>query len=454
MLIHALYPLPRLSRIVHGPARVSSAWASLACWLALGLMASAADWPQWRGPAFNGSSPEAGLPSELNLSSNLIWKFPLAAASAATPIVSGDRVFVSGLDGDRHLLLTCLQRKDGAKLWEKTIGVGAAKSDRNNTASPSPVTDGKRVFALFGTSDLAAFDLDGNNLWSRNLGKEFGRFAIMWIYGSSPVLYDGHLFVQVLQRNPRPEDYGHALGDAPERESYVLCIDPSTGRDLWRQIRKTDSTKESQESYTTPFPYEGKDRRELIVVGGDYVTGHDLKTGEEFWRARLYEKRDDWYRIVASPVGASGLIYASGPKGQPLVAFREGGKGNVTETQVAWSSKEGHTDWSTPLLYRDRLFVVDGAKKTVSCFDPKTGVRKWSGSLGVSESVWASPTGADGKLYLISERGAVFVLEAGDEFKILSRTDLAEEPVRASIAVARGQVFVRTAKNLYCFGAR
>jgi outer membrane protein assembly factor BamB len=126
----------------------------------------------------------------------------------------------------------------------------------------------------------------------------------------------------------------------------------------------------------------------------------------------------------------------------------------VTESGIAWSSKEGHTDWSTPLLYRGRLFVLDGAKKTVGCFDPSTGARKWSGSLGVSEPVWSSPTGADGKLYLVSERGTVFVLAAGDEFKILSKTELNEEPVRASVAVARGQVFVRTARNLYCFGAR
>ncbi len=413
---------------------------------------AAAEWPQWRGPAFNGSSPETGLPETLDPKANLRWKAALPGPSSSTPIISGDRVYVASLDGQKNLLLLCLNRKDGSTRWSQTIGVGAATSGRNNMASPSPVTDGSRVFALYGTGDLAAFDKDGKSLWSRNLGKDYGKFAIMWIYGSSPVLYDGRLYVQVLQRNPRPADYGHALGDAPERESYLLCIDPATGKDLWRQVRQTDSTKESQESYTTPFPHEGKGRRELIVVGGDHVSGHDLKSGREFWRARLYSTRDDWYRIVASPVAVGGLIFASGPKGQPMAAFREGGNGTVTESHLAWANREGHTDWSSPLVYRGRLFVVDGAKKTLGCFDPATGQRLWSGSLGVTDNVWSSPTGADGRIYLVSERGSLLVLGAGDEFKILSRTELGEEPIRSSVAVAHGEAFVRSPSALYCFG--
>lgn len=412
----------------------------------------AADWPQWRGPSFNGSSPATGLPSELKPEGNLLWKAPMPGVSGATPVIAKDRIFVSSVDASRNLMLLCYSLKTGDKLWEKSCGIGAFSGQRNNMASPSPVTDGQRVYALFGTGDLAAFDLDGKPLWSRNLGKDFGKFAIMWIYGSSPLLYDGRLYVQVLQRNPRPNDYSHALDDKEARESYLLCVDPASGKDLWRHIRSTDSTKESQEAYTTPYPHEGSSRREIVLVGGDHLSGHDPKTGQEFWRARLYEKRDDWYRIVPSAVSVGDLMFASGPKGQPLVGVKEGGKGDVTATHVAWTSKEGHTDWSTPLVYNGRLFVADGAKKTLSCFNPKTGEKLWSGSLGVSETVWSSPTGADGKIYLISERGTVVVLSAGDEFKILSKTELADEQVRSSIAVVDGKVLVRTTKQLYCFG--
>jgi outer membrane protein assembly factor BamB len=415
---------------------------------------SAADWPHWRGPAFNGSSTDTGLPESLDPQSNLAWKAPLPGPSSGTPIIMGDRIFVGSLDAGKNLLLLCFHRKDGSKAWEQSVGLGPAVSGRNNTASPSPVTDGQRVFALFGTGDLAAFDVDGHKLWARNLGQEYGKFALMWIYGSSPVLYDGRLYVQVLQRNPRPNDYAHALGDAPERESYLLCIDPATGRNLWRHVRKTDSTKESQEAYTTPFPYEGRGRRELIVVGGDHLSGHDLATGREFWRGRLYEKRDDWYRIVASPVAADGLIYASGPKGQPMVAFREGGEGDITSSHLAWSARDGQTDWSSPLLYRGRMFVVDGAHKMLTCLDPKTGEKKWAGSLPTADTVWASPTAADGRIYVVSERGTLMVFGAGEEFRLLSQTQLGEEPIRSSVAVAHGHAFVRSPTALYCFGSR
>lgn len=423
---------------------------SIGCGM-LGWSVLAADWPQWRGPQFNGSSAETGLPAELSIEKTLAWKADMPGPSGATPVIAGHRVFVSSVDESKNLLLMCLDTGDGKLLWKKNVGLGTFSGPRNNMASPSPVTDGSRVFALYGTSDLVAYDFNGTQLWSRNLGKDYGKFAIMWIYGSSPLLYEGKLYVQVLQRNPRPSDYSHALGDREERESYLLCMDPLTGKDLFRHVRKTDSTKESQEAYSTPIPYEGTSRKELVIVGGDHLSGHDPKTGEEFWRARLYDKRDDWYRIVTSPVVAPGLIYASGPKGQPLVAVKEGGSGDVGATHVAWRSKEGHTDWSTPLLYKDRLYVLDGGKKTLGCFDPKSGERHWSGSFDVSEPLWSSPTGADGKIYVMSERGTVFVLEAGNEFKILSKTEFADEPVRSSIPVADHKVFVRTAHHLYCF---
>ena len=414
--------------------------------------ARAENWPQWRGPAHNGSSPETGLPATFSKTENVVWAAPLPGPSGATPAIWGDSIFVTSPDAQKNLLLLCLNRKDGSIRWTKTVGVGDRTSGRNNMAAPSPVTDGKIVVALFGTSDLAAFDFAGKELWKRNLGKDFGKFSIMWLYGSSPVLDQGRLYVQVLQRDP-PSDYAHAVDDKPARDSYLLCLDPATGKDLWRHIRKTDSTKESQESYTTPVPFAGKNGRSLIIVGGDHVSVHSAKTGEEFWRARLYEKRDDWYRIVTSAVAAEDLVIAGGPKGQPVVAYKEGGKGDLTANQ-AWSFKEAPTDWSTPLYYQKKLFVLDGGKKILSRLDPKTGEKKWSGNLGGADNFWCSPTGADGKIYCLNEKGTVVIAEAGDEFKILATIPLDEGPCKSSVAVSGGQLFIRTAKNLYCVGKK
>lgn len=413
----------------------------------------AENWPQWRGPSLNGSTVEQGLPSTLE-KSGATWVTPLPGRSGATPIVWDNHVFVTSPDSQKELFLIALNRKDGSVRWKKAIASGDQEKGRNNMASPSPVTDGKNVYAMFATGDLVAYDFDGNPVWARNLGREHGKFAVMWIYGSSPVLHDGRLYIQVLQRDT-PADYSHALDGKPNRESYLLAINAKDGKDVWRHVRKTDSTKESQESYATPLPYKGKNGWELLVVGGDHLSSHSLQDGHEFWRARLYEKRDDWYRIVTSPVAHDGLIYAAGPKGQPVVAFKEGGSGDVTTSHVAWRFNEAPTDCPTPLLYQGKLFVLEGNMKrerVLSCLDPKTGEKKWSGTFPANDPIWASPTAADGKIYLVSERGTVFVVGAGDEFRLLSRLDLEEGPTRSSVSIAHGQIFVRTALNLYCFG--
>jgi outer membrane protein assembly factor BamB len=153
---------------------------------------------------------------------------------------------------------------------------------------------------MFGTGDVAAYDFQGKELWKRPLYKDYGRFAIMWIYGASPLLHDGQLIIPVLQRDQMPPDYPLA-GGAPERHSFLLSLDPKTGKTLWEAKRVTDSTLESHESYATPVPHKGPHGTEILIVGGDHISGHRPKDGSEIWRARLYEKRDDWYRIVTSP---------------------------------------------------------------------------------------------------------------------------------------------------------
>src|SRR6185436_4882901 len=164
----------------------------------------AENWPQWRGPFFNGSTTEKNLPDKWSETENVVWKIPLPGQSGATPAVWGDCIFLSSPDAQKNLLLLCIERKDGKVRWQKQVAVGDRKQGNNNMASPSPVTDGQNVFVLFGTGDLAAFDFSGKELWTRNLAKEYGRFANMWQYGASPLLFKGRLYVQVLQRDPLP----------------------------------------------------------------------------------------------------------------------------------------------------------------------------------------------------------------------------------------------------------
>jgi outer membrane protein assembly factor BamB len=426
--------------------------------LAFGILAlvdaSAANWPQWRGPSFNGSTEEQGLPTTWDKTDNVVWVAPLPGFSGATPIIWEDHVFVTSPDAERRLLLICLDRKTGQRRWEKILATGNREVGRNNMASPSPVTDGKRVFALFATGNLAALDFKGNQLWARDLAADYRPFANMFIYGASPMLFRGKLYIQVLQRNPVPGGYAHARHEKSDRESFLLCLDPATGKNVFRQLRPSEAQGESQEAYSTPIPCESSASPEILVLGANYLTAHNPETGAEIWRCGgLNARGEKAWRIVPSPVVADGIIIACAPKRDPVFGIRDGGRGLVTGTHIAWQFKEFPSDCSTPLYYRGKLFVLDSDRRILTRLDPQTGDKMAQVNLGVREPFRASPTGADGKIYCVAEDGTAVVLSAGDELRILSTIAMGEAPVRSSIAVAHGQLFLRTARNVYCVAA-
>jgi len=415
--------------------------------------ALADNWPQWRGPHLNGSSDAKNLPDKLEKDSAK-WQAKLPGPSGGTPVVWENKIFVSALDQQsQKLLALCIDRSDGHVLWRKEVGQGVFTNRRNNMASPSPITDGKAVFFYYGNGDLAAFDLDGNPLWSRNLQKDFGNFNYQWTYGSSPLLHDGRLYVQVLHRDVPVQ--GPATGE--KAESYLLAVDPQTGKDLWRHVRPNDANAESKESYGTPMPLDGSPRDEVVLIGGDCVTGHDAKTGAELWRYGGWnpQKIGHW-RLVPSVVTAEGIVIACAPKAGPVMAITAGGDGDVSKSHELWKTKAFTSDVCVPLYYRNQLYVLDGDAKKLYGVELKTGKVKWSGSLGGGDVFRASPTGADGKIYCMNERGQVWVVSADEPFKILYKGDLAgaDWPTRSSIVAVDGNVLVRTSDTLYCFGQK
>ena len=414
------------------------------------------NWGHWRGPEFNGSTSEKGLPETWSKTEGVAWVAPLPGYSGATPIIWGDSVFISSPDEQKNLTLMCLDRKDGKVRWQKTVAVGDREKGRNNMASPSPVTDGKSVFVIFGTGDLAAFDFAGNELWKRNLAKEYGRFAIMWIYGSSPLLYrDSHLYdAGPPTRNPVPPDYTSVRSMA--RPSANLIFANLHRSEIGKKYLAATAPQRSVEGIAGIVRVADSGRfGEILMVGGNCTTANDAKTGAELWRCGgLNSHNDPFFRVVPSPVPADGMVIACAPKHEPVFGIKDGGKGLVTGTRIAWTFKDFPSDCVTPLYYKGKLFVLDGDKQMMTCLDPKTGEKKWDGSMGVRDIFRASPTGADGKIYCISERGTAVVLSAGDEFKILATMPMGEEPVRASIAAASGHLFIRTAHNVYCIGKK
>lgn len=433
-------------------------WILAAAGIAIGAMPARGDhdWPQWRGPNFDGSSEAANLPETID-KDKPAWTTVLPGIGNGTPVIAGERIFVSCADPQSAKLLgICVSRADGHILWQKEIGTGFVTNQRNNGASPSAVTDGKEVFFYFSTGDLAAFDMSGNLLWQRNIQKDHGTFNIQWIYSSSPLLYNGKLYIQVLQRDVPPGRKQAAVA-GPPADSYLLAVDPRTGQDLWSVVRPSDAVSETRESYATPIPFEHERRTEILLVGGDCVTAHEAETGKEIWRAGGWnpQKIGHW-RLVPSVTtdAADGLVFACAPKNGPVMAIVDGGIGDVTATHFAWKSlgkTSGITsDVCVPLFYKGSLFLLNGDKKTLYCLDPKTGQIKWSGDLGGKNVFRASPTGADGKIYCMNEAGGVWVVSA-DSFKILSQTSLDGNPSRGSIAVADGSVIIRSGEKLYAF---
>lgn len=414
---------------------------------------SGPDWPQWRGPHFNGSSKAANLPTHWSKEENVKWVTPMMGASGATPIFWGDRIFLTSLDKETFDLLgVCVDRNTGKILWQKKLGIGFSDEGRGkNLASPSPVTDGEKVIFSFGTGDIAALDFEGNVLWKKNHQDDYERFEYNFGYHASPLLHKGKLYVQVLQRdrgNPGPtREEGH-----PEF-SYFLCMEPNTGAYLWKHNRPSVAWDESREAYSTPIPFEFEGREEILILGGDCISGHDPETGKEFWRWGSWnpEHVGHW-RIVPSPLFYDGLVYAFAPKQGPVFGIKAGGNGTLTDDWVAWKLEEKTTDVAVPAIYKDKMYVLDGDGRFVTKLDPKTGEVHWRGRIGGKAVYRASPTAADDKIYMINEQGLVVVLGTGDEFEVLNEIDMGEGLCRSTISVTDGQLFIRTAENLYCIG--
>jgi len=418
----------------------------------------AENWPHWRGPHFDGSSTEKNLPAEFSKTNGVKWTATLPGPSAATPIVWGDRVFVSSTDTrTKTLRAICLDAKTGKELWNQEAGMGFNLDDRSTLASPSPTTDGQIVYYYYGTGDLAAFDFGGKQLWTRSLQKDYGQFAFNWTYGSSPTLHDGKLLLQVLQRDVPVRGRGRKEGP---NDSYLLALDPKTGKEIWKHIRPSDAHEESREAYSTPIPFQHNGRDELLITGGDCITGHDAKTGEELWRWGTWNPtRITHWRLVPSPVTGGGVVLASAPKGSPIYAVKAGSKGTIDDKDLAWISqdREVSADVCTPLFYKGRFYVVNGERssKTIARVDPATGKPDWVGDLGTRTIIQSSPTGADDKIYFQNFRGEMFVVAAAEQFKLLhvaAMGDEGDDQLRAAVAVSQGRLFIRTGSKLYCVG--
>jgi outer membrane protein assembly factor BamB len=293
------------------------------------------------------------------------------------------------------------------------------------------------VYVMTGIGVLKGFDFDGNELWMREIQKDYGKFGLNWGYASSPLLYEDSLYVQVLH------------GMKTHDPSYILRIDKKTGKTLWRVVRPTDAVRESPDSYTTPALLKYPDHVEIVITGGDAVTGHDPATGAEIWRGKGFNPdKNPAYRIIASPLVFDGVIYAP-TRVKPLIAFRAGGHGDISESHLMWKFENG-PDVPTPVT-DGRYFYSVGDKGILWCLDAKTGKEIWGGQRIKPAIYSSSPVLADGRIYISNEEGLTTVIKAGPKFEVLAENDLNDYTL-SSPAISDGHIFLRTAKFLYAIG--
>ncbi len=403
---------------------------------------SADNWPQWRGPALNGVSTEKGLPIKWSPTENIAWKVEMPGRSGSTPIIWGENIFLNVGTADKtgDLELWNIDRNTGKLRWKGHIAGGNHIERKQNMSSPSPVTDGQTVWVMTGVGVLKAFDFKGKELWTRDIPKDYGAFGLNWGYASSPLLHGGDLFVQVIH------------GMKTDEPSYLLRIEGKTGKTLWRTERLTKAISESPDSYTTPALLRYGNTTEIVITGGDVVTGHDPGSGKELWRMDgLNPQNNPNYRIIASPLVAGNIVIAP-TRERPMLAIKSGGRGDITTTHRLWSFNNG-PDVPTPVS--DGTLVYSVTDRGVAyALDLQTGNVVYGPERLRPDSYSASPVLAEGKIYITSENeGLTSVYRAGPKFELLAENPL-NDYCLSSPAISDGQLFVRTTGHLWAIGQR
>jgi len=392
----------------------------------------AEEWPAWRGPRGDGTSTETGVPTRWSATENIAWKAPVPGTGHSSPVVWGDRVFVTTcIESDRARVLLCFDRRTGARRWDRTVLTAPLekKNHLNSYASSTPATDGTRVwvtFLDFPHVRVVCYDAEGKEVWRKTPGQLHACHG----FCSSLIPYKDMIILNADQDAELP------------LRAYIVALDKATGAERWR-IDRPNRIR----SYTPPAIFEAAGRMQMVVSGCQCVASYDPDTGQQHW---IIDGPTE--QFCASLVYTDGLFMMTG--GWPekhILGIRPDGTGNVTETHVAWHLKDRKIVSYVPSpIARGKYFFLVSDGGIATCLEAETGKVMWSERLGRHHS--ASPVLAEGRLYFLDDAGTMHLVKAEPEFAVVATNDLGE-PCRASPAISRGQIFIRSTKALYCIGA-
>ena len=401
---------------------------------------SSAHWPQWRGPFFNGMA-RGDAPSVWSDTSNVKWKTEIPGRGFSTPAIWGDRIFVTtaiptgsgrGPVVEQRFEVLSLDRKTGKILWQKTARIATPHEGYHRAygsfASNSPVTDGRNVYASFGSRGIYAYDFNGKLIWEKDLGVQM-KMRLAFGEGTAPLLFGDRLFIV----------FDH------EAESFMVALDKRNGKELWRVNR------EERSSWSTPLAVEHEGRTEIIVSATNRVRSYDPATGKVLW-----ESAGLGANVIPVPVHQNGVVYVmSGYRDPKLMAIKLGRQGDLTGSDaIVWSHTRGLAYTASPVLYEGKLYVVTD-NGMVSAFNATTGAPYYAQTrLPKSYNLKASPVGANGKLYLATEDGDVVVVKMGEKFEVLATNTLTDQVFIATPVIAAGELYLRSQNTLFCIAEK
>jgi outer membrane protein assembly factor BamB len=403
--------------------------------------ALASNWPAWRGPEGTGVAQEKNLPLHWGTNENVRWRTPLPERGNSTPIVWRNQVFVTQpIEAGKRRALMCFDRATGKLLWQQGTRVSENESthDTNPQGSSSPVTDGERVVAWFGSAGLYCYDLKGKELWHRELGSQ----KHIWGWGSSPMLHGDLCY----------------LNFGPGEPSFLLALDKKTGKDVWKVSEPNADSgekKPGQEkavwvgSWSTPVIIKAGGREELILTWPKRVVAFEPKAGQELWSCAGINPL-----VYTSPLyePSKEILVAMGGFGGMALAVKAGGSGDVTETRRLWQHPKTKQRIGSGVIHNSHIYILNDPG-VAECFELETGKLVWEERLrgpAARSDNWSSMVLADGKLYAVNQGGDGFVLRASPKFEVLATNSLHEATI-GSMAVSDGDLFIRTHKALWCF---
>jgi len=408
--------------------------------VAFSMQALADNWPQWRGPKNDGHSAEKNIPTEWGAEKNVAWKLKMPGIGAGTPVVWGDKIFVTSVDGPAVVLM-CVGT-DGKEKWKQKLSNTGEKRYKNpggsevSDASASCSMDGKHVWAFAGNGALVCFTVDGKQVWANDVSK-FGKIEIPFGSHWTPVLFKNKLYLQVMHRNAQK----------------LVCYDALTGKEDWAVDRPGYGKGESPDVYASAFIWEGESGPLLISHGNDYCTGHRLTDGSEVWRVKgLNPGENRNWRFVSNPLVTPDLIVVPSCKNGPTVGLNPvGAKGDITDDNKAevWRIKTT-PDVVSPIRVGDVIYFCSPGVFTAH--ELKTGKQIYRGEIAKGYH-WSNMVAADGKIYATSQDGLTDVLQAGREFKKLATNTLPDK-MFGSPAIANGRIYFRGYEFLWAIGGK